>query len=162
TTNTIRGLAVSADERAIATIDSLAGIHVRDRISGDEIRTVQTGELNAHIAVSFSPADPILAWAGVNSAGILDYESGETNIFPLYGGHGFSNAAFSPDGRELAFGAPTNIMILDVATRTPRPFASIDKTLFSFSLAFSPNGSLLASAHDGGALILWDRSNGHK
>src|SRR5882724_6946868 len=51
-------------------------------------------------------------------------------------------------------------MIWDMATRERRPFTALEKNVFA--LDFSPNGSLLASAHDGGGLTLWDRRNGHK
>jgi len=108
----------------------------------------------------FSPTEHIVAWAGRTSLGILGYDSGQTNTFPISGGFGFSGPTFSPDGRELAFAGPTNIMIWDIATRKPRPFAATKN--FVFILAFSPNGSLLASAHDGGFVTFWDRASGHE
>jgi WD40 repeat protein len=45
-----------------------------------------------------------------------------------------------------------------MATRKPRPFVAVDNTLYG--LAYSPNGSLLASAHNGGGVRLWDRASG--
>jgi len=109
------------------------------------------------ISLAFSPTDHIVAWTGWNALGILDYQSGQTNIFALTR-HGFCNPAFSPDGREIAFAGPTNIMIWNMATRAPRPFAAIDHAVIG--LAFSPNGSLLASAHRGGNVTLWERASG--
>ena len=91
-----------------------------------------------------------------NGFGILDYDSGQTNIFPLPR-IGWHSPAFSPDGRELAFADSTNIMLLDMATRRPRLFAIKAGV---FGLAFSPNGLLLASAHGDGTLTLWDRVSG--
>jgi WD40 repeat protein len=159
-TNSIGGFAVSADERAVATRDSLGVIEVRDLLSGREIRTVPTGEIEGYVGMAFSPTEHILAWAGFKSVGILDYPSGQTNAFPISRPRGFCDPAFSPNGRELAFPAGTNIMIWDLATRKIRPFAAVEETVFG--LAFSPNGACLASTHDGGALVLWDRRNGHK
>jgi WD40 repeat protein len=108
--------------------------------------------------MSFSPTEHILAWAGWTSLGILNYDSGETNKFPLPDRFGYCGPAFSPDGRELAFADGTNIMVLDMATRKPRPFAPIDNSVLA--LAFSPDGSFLASAHVGGTLTLWERVSG--
>jgi WD40 repeat protein len=153
------GLTISADERAAATGDKLGEMHVWDLVSGREIRTVQTGEPGA-FALSFSPTDPIVAWAGNKWLGILDYKSGQTSTFPISRTDGYWAPGFSADGRELAFANPTNIMILEMATRKTRPFATIETA--ALGLAFSPNGSLLASAHDGGTLILWDRATGRK
>jgi len=110
--------------------------------------------------MAFSPTDRIVAWAGLKWLGILDYESGETNTFPISRTSGFCNPAFAPDGRELAFEDSTNIMLLNMATRKPRPFAAIDNSVYG--IAFSPNGSLLASAHNGGGVTLWDRASGRK
>ena len=49
-------------------------------------------------------------------------------------------------------------MILDLATRKPRPFAAIDNSVYG--IAFSPNRLLLASAHADGTLTLWNRASG--
>src|SRR5262249_27059335 len=59
-----------------------------------------------------------------------------------------------------AFSTPTNIMILEMATRKPRPFAVIETPVLG--LAFSPDGSLLASANTDGTLTLWDHTTGKK
>jgi WD40 repeat protein/tRNA A-37 threonylcarbamoyl transferase component Bud32 len=156
TTESIERFEVSADERTIATKDSAGRIHICDLATGSEIRRVHAGEPDS---MAFSPRDHILAWGGWNSTGILDYESGQTNTFSLPR-YGFCQPAFSPDGREIAFAGPTNIVIWDRPTRKLRPFAEAESTVFS--LAFSADGSLLASAHRGGTLTLWDRASGRE
>jgi WD40 repeat protein len=162
-TNALRDLAVSSDERTIATLDSLGWIHVWDRVRGAEIRSAQTGGPNGNataFAMSFSPTEHVLTWAGWSSLELLNYDLGETNSFPLAGRFGFCGPAFSPDGRELAFADGANIRLLDMATRKPRMFAPIERTVFG--LAISPDGSLLAAAHAGGNITLWDRASGRE
>jgi WD40 repeat protein len=160
-TNAIRDLSVSSDERTIATLDSQGWIRVWDRVRGAEIRSVQTGGPNGNataFAMSFSPTEHVLTWAGWSSLELLNYDLGQTNSFPLAGRFGFCGPAFSPDGRELAFADGANIRLLDMATRKPRLFAPVEKRVFG--LAISPDGSLLAAAHAGGSITLWDRASG--
>src|SRR5205823_13524462 len=96
---------------------------------------------------------------GQHSLGLLNYESGETNILPVAAPWDWRCAAFSPDGRVLAFNGQTNIMFCDVATRQLRSFARCDEP--AMALAFSPDGTLLASGHNGGGLSLWNCANGN-
>jgi WD40 repeat protein len=163
TTQIVALLAISADDRVMAGSDTAGDIHVWDIASGREIKRIPSGEprsVPGSTDISFSPTDHLLAWAGWTTLGILDYVTFQTNTFPLTRRDGFCNPAFSPDGHELAFANASNIMIIDVATRTPRPFASVNESVYG--LSYSPNGTLLASAHDGGAVWLWDRVRGSK
>jgi WD40 repeat protein len=132
-------------------------IHLWDLGTRREIRTLQTVEPH-EVEVAFSPTEHVVAWAGENSLGILDYETGQTNTIQLSRDEGYSNAAFSPDGREVVGAQSTNIIILDLATWHPRPFAPIQSAVLS--LAFSLNGSLIAGAHLDGTLTLWERASG--
>jgi WD40 repeat protein len=155
TSGTISSLGVSADERLLAASDNAGGIQIWDQAEGKEVRRLKTPE-PGDCSVSFSPTGHLVAWTGFNSVGILDCESGRMDAFPFLRTDGYADAPFSADGREVAFaGGPTNIMILDLATRRPRSFAVTDNGVFS--LAFSPDGRWLASAHGNGTVILWDR-----
>jgi WD40 repeat protein len=72
---------------------------------------------------------------------------------------------FSPDGKTLA-GKPTDkshndVLLWDVATGKPREFKGHEgpPNRYTFSLAFSPDGKLLAATDDR-RLLLWDIATG--
>jgi WD40 repeat protein len=160
TTNRIDAFTLSADERAIAIKDSLGWLRVFDLANGRELHKIQVGEPNSSatgFAIAFSPTNHLVAWTGWNSVGVLDYDSGETTSSPV-SRFGWCGPAFLPDGREFAFAGPTNLMMWEVATRKPRPFAAT--TNLVFGLVFSPNGALLATADEYGFVTLWNGVSG--
>ncbi|HUP64886.1 MAG TPA: protein kinase [Thermoanaerobaculia bacterium] len=61
--------------------------------------------------------------------------------------------AFSPDGRLVASGAD-HIVLWDATTR--EPVARFEHDAIVWSLAFSPDGGSLVSAHGDGAVLIWD------
>ena len=93
---------------------------------------------------------------------------------PLATGGSVQAYAFSPDGRYLALGGcgtivpatdstflprcSPQLLVLDLETNRllPQPFAG--HTVAILSLAFSPDGSMLASGDAGGDIFLWDLS----
>ncbi len=155
TTNVDADMALSADKRFLATSDG--AVHLWDLARASEIRSIPTGEL-VPFKVAFSPKDPLLAFLGQHSLGLLNYQSGQTNILAIDAARSWRCAAFSPDGRDLAFSGETNITFCEVATLKLRTFARCDRGLMN--LAFSPDGTLLASGHPGGGLTVWNRING--
>jgi WD40 repeat protein/tRNA A-37 threonylcarbamoyl transferase component Bud32 len=160
-TNGITRFAMSADDHTIGTLDAFGRIHVSDLRKRNEIGSFDSGgptTSSRAVDLIFSPKGNTLAWAGWTSFGILDYESGQTNTLPIGGRTGHCRPAFSHNGREVAFTSPTNIMIWDISTQKASPFAATENTVIG--LDFSPNGSLLASAHVGGAVVLWDPASG--
>jgi WD40 repeat protein len=66
--------------------------------------------------------------------------------------------AFSPDGRQLAAGLDHEVAVLDLADGETTARILTDD--YVASLAFSPNGGLVAIGEGGGGLLMWNPANG--
>ncbi len=122
---------------------------------------LQTGSPGELFGLVFDPQGHRLAWASQNTLGLFDPESGKTNTIPIQGNQGlFVGINFSPDGREIMFASHTNVLLCELATLQLRMFARGEEEVLS--LAYSPDGTLLAFGHQGGAVSLWERKSGRK
>jgi len=105
---------------------------------------------------AFSPDSRLLASAQT----IWDIQSRQ--VLHKLSSHGRLHPAFSPDGAWLAVSGVQPIQIWDVASgqlvRTFDTTADID----SFSLAFSPDGMLLADSGHNGRITFWDIASGRE
>jgi serine/threonine protein kinase/WD40 repeat protein/tetratricopeptide (TPR) repeat protein len=63
---------------------------------------------------------------------------------------------FSPDGRVVAASANLGVRLLDGDTLAPLPAGYLPHPDPVLDLAFSPDGALLLTAHEGGTARLWD------
>ncbi|MBX6314156.1 MAG: serine/threonine protein kinase [Isosphaeraceae bacterium] len=68
--------------------------------------------------------------------------------------------AWSPDGRRLAFDAGPEGLALWRRDTGQRSLLPIDRDRYTMTLAFSPDGTLLASGHEWGEIYLWDLAGG--
>ncbi len=168
-------LALPGGERTVSFIDVDTGLPVRTILAGydvffspdlkiyaevrdGQIRLVDTdtGRLVHEIS-----APPTLL-TPMTTLGIVNNETGEVDRFVEGGGKpaSLSVGAFSPDGQMLAGGALNEgwIFIYDVQTGEQLYF--LDPPAWSHSvyvsLAFSPDGRILASGDTKGVIRLWE------
>jgi WD40 repeat protein len=173
-----RSVAVSQDGRLIAASGcaqtGMNGLCQRGEIRFWDARSMQpsgaplTGHEGAVLAVAFSPDGALLASSGADNRILLwDVQERRPDGPPLTGHSadsltfsGGSTLAFSPDGRWLATSSADKIVAWDMGTRrrVAHPFEAHTRPINS--IAFSPDGSLLASAAHNGQIALWDMASG--
>lgn len=123
-----------------------------------------------HANIAFSPDRQMLAAGGSTSVSLQDLTTGETVRYFESDLGEVNSVAFSPDGRRLAGGTRVypdqfygdiGVFVWDVATGqqlqrfiVPRPAGYVN------SLAFSPNGQVLAVGDDEGNIRRWDLTTG--
>jgi WD40 repeat protein/class 3 adenylate cyclase/energy-coupling factor transporter ATP-binding protein EcfA2 len=135
--------------------------------SGAPLTQVRVDEIGTQFA-SFSPDGRSLAAATelAQDVAIVDVASGHVTgrLQMPEGEPGLSGAAFSPDGRTIATGSQDGrVRLWDVRTRKQRGDPLVGHENSVRSLAYSPDGSILASAgEDGTGIMLWDVASGDR
>jgi WD40 repeat protein len=183
-TDTVNSVAFSPDGRLLASGSYDKTINLWDVATGSEVRTL-TGHTSSVLSVAFSPDGRLLA-SGSSDKTIKLWEVASGSLVRTLSGHtgGVYSVAFSPDGRLLASGscgqpltqspwcAQGEIKLWDVASgREVRTLTG--HTSDVRSVAFSPDGRLLASGSCGqpltqspwcaqGEIKLWDVASGRE
>ena len=157
----------SADGRRLAVAGEGGGVGVWDVESGEQLdallrapRGPRTVNPRTVSALAFGQGDLLAAAEAGGAVRIWDLGRRELLRPPLRLPPSVLGLAFSPDGSQLAipFGAfsdegPNGVEILDVASGERVARLSTDGEVSS--VAFSPDGSLLAGGEVDGGALLW-------
>jgi RNA polymerase sigma factor (sigma-70 family) len=159
-------LLVQFQEDRVITLNTDGSVRVLER-TGRESRKVELAVGETVLAAALSPDQKVLAVAQSGDGGIalLDIESGKVvhQLGALSGPPGV--LAFSPDGQRLAValgkgkkGDKVRVWDINTGKVIHDAGAGGDKTIHS--LAFSPDGKVLATGGDDKIIRLWDTATG--
>jgi WD40 repeat protein len=166
-TSVVRSVAFSPDGQTLASVSGNGTIILWDVATGQPIGDPLQGHTSGVRSVAFSPDGQTLASGNINRTIILwDVAMGVPIGAPL-DEHmsGVNTLMFSPDGQTLASGSCTErnsfcsggeIILWDVATGSPIGNPMEVQTSGISAVAFSKDGTTLASASGNDSIILWD------
>jgi WD40 repeat protein len=140
--NHVRAVAYSPDGQTLASGDVQATIRLWDVATGKEVHQIDMKSGTEHLSLAFSPDARTLACAGAwNDSSFLP--KGGINI----------------QGVEMTAKQGYLVLLWDVATgKEVRRFAGLKDNIKS--VAFSPDGRILAAASRDGRIALWEASTG--
>ncbi|MDE0396869.1 MAG: hypothetical protein OXL96_03590, partial [Candidatus Poribacteria bacterium] len=154
-TEYVGSVVFSPDGMILASGSGDHTIRLWDVSTRTEVATL-IGHTEGVSSIAFSPDGTILASGSWDHTIKLWDMTIRRNVATLEGYTGVS-VSFSYDGTMLASGSWQNIQLWDVSTRTEITTLK-GHTGWVFSVAFSPDGMLLASGSDDGTIKLWDVS----
>ena len=164
----VHSIVFSPDGTTLASGSEDGTVRLWDMAGGSSSRNVRGGGV---YSVAFSPDGATLAWGSENGAvGSWDIATGSSETTRAHGG-GVHSVSFSPDGATLASGSGDGtVRLWDVAPgafingnpiNTLRPRNTLTgHTDEVYSIAFSADGTILASGSGDGTVRLWDVAAG--
>ena len=167
--SSISEVAFSPNGKLLASGSNDNTVKLWDVATGRELRTF-TGHSKGVGAVAFSPDGRLLA-SGSDDKTVRLWDAATGRELRNLTGHSKSitSVAFSPDGKTLVSAsgfnsgnsAPDPMRLWDVATgRELRSLQSSERTQVVNAVAFSADGSMIASASDSGVIQLWQPTTG--
>jgi RNA polymerase sigma factor (sigma-70 family) len=157
--NSVRGLAFSSDGKLLATGDSQSTIRIWDAKSGQKVQEIDNQSLTESLTLAFGPENKTILVAGAwNDSGFMIPKGATLKIN--------GKEVKVPDkftlniqGVTIAPKEGNYVVEWDVTTgKEVRKFAGLKEHVRS--LAYSPNGKLVAGASKDGKISIWDTESG--
>jgi WD40 repeat protein len=161
-TNAIVDVAFSPDGKMLAAGSWDDTIIFWDVATGQPVGEPFIANLGGVSRVAFSPDGKVLAFTRAITGSLpaklilLDIATRQPIGQPLDGG----SFAFSPDGKILAADTNVDIGLWETATAQLIGYPFEEPTDALFTLAFSPDGKMIASSHAYGSIILREVATG--
>lgn len=151
----VRVLAYSPDGRLLAIGRSDAVVELWDAAGGQRLHTL-SGHVGEVRGLRFGPGgERLLVSDGSERAWLWDTGAGQlAGALPKFTPRGFVSLAFSPDGTRIA-SVGEQVRIWDGRSGKMLALLAEKGEVFS-TVAWSPDGKLLATGAQGGAVKLWD------
>jgi WD40 repeat protein/uncharacterized caspase-like protein len=163
-TSSVYSVAFSPDGKTLASGSFDKTVRLWNLKTGQQINFL-TGHMSWVRSVAFSPDGKTLASGGDNSSiRLWNVETGE-QIMALESRVGdVYSIAFSPDGKSLAYAGNSSSAIILMNFKSGQELKSLlppgNQDVRSNSVAFSPDGQILASASSDSAINLWNVKSG--
>lgn len=188
-TSTVGGVAWSPDGTRVATGSTDLTVRIWDVTTGKEVRRADTDNQAYSVAwspdgskVLFTTGDRFRYFRGDQGVDVFLWQVDdvaperiyEAPTYPIVDDQNLSNgvpeklmvaentahaAAFSPDGRHLAFIADRSVVVWDIA-EAEQALRLQGHTDLVYSIAWSPDGSRIVTSGQDGQVLIWDAING--
>jgi serine/threonine protein kinase len=160
--NGVTGVAFSADGKLLAAAVEHV-VKILDAQTGSEITTLTAQDAYRFEELAFSPDGQTLA---VSAGTLYLWETTNWQQAPQIVGQGDlgDHLAFSPDGKRLAWLGNDHVHVYDLPSghKVRTMTFTISVVSSSGSVAFSPDGQVLAVTTQSAIVKLWDMNNGRE
>lgn len=157
----VRTLAFSRDGRTIAACGLHGPVIGWDSRSG-RVQTIALGDDRYFTYTKLAPGARVLAFESLDATLSLWDLADNHLLVEIPGRYGpTGNMAFSADGSMLAVGCEQEIQVWETARKPPRKVCVLGERR-ARSLAFAPNGRMLAVGMSDGSIRIWDPTKGQR